>query len=140
MLRNLGGVLKVSPRIERGLSETPEEHQSAAAACEVAATLNGSGLFLKKGPLSYCSADSCLKRTWAFSVGIGQLSRSTAWLRTWLPIAAGSARQRQGPCCEQQTRALPWSGCATEHRRQCCVSGPCDISSLSLSAAPQDWG
>lgn len=140
VLRNLGGVLKVSPRIDRGLSETPEEHQAAAAACEGAATSNRSGLLVKKGTLSYCSAESCLKQTRAFSVGIEQLSRSTAWLRTWLPIAAGSARQRQGPCCEQQTRALPWWGCATEHRRQCCVSGPGDSSSLSLSAAPQGWG
>lgn len=45
------GVLKVSPKTDRGLLETFEEHQcaAAAAACEVAATLNGSGLFLKKG-------------------------------------------------------------------------------------------
>lgn len=43
------GVLKVSPKTDRGLSETFEEHQCAAAAYEVAATLNGSGLFLKKG-------------------------------------------------------------------------------------------
>lgn len=51
MLQNLVGVLKVSPRIDRGLSETSEEHQcaAAAAACEDAATSNGSGLFLKKG-------------------------------------------------------------------------------------------
>lgn len=42
------GVLKVPPRIDRGVSEVFEEHQCAAA-CEDPVTSNGSGLFLKKG-------------------------------------------------------------------------------------------
>lgn len=97
----------------------------------------------RKGALSYCSADSLLKQTRAFSAGVGQLFRSTAWLRIQLPIAAVSAGQRQGPRCERQTRALPWWGCATEHGpQQCWVSGPFDISSLSLSRAGAEecWG
>lgn len=101
-----------------------------------AATLNGSGLFLKKG-------GSELLFSWFLAevdLGLfsrGNPSRSIAWLRTWLPIAAVSAGQKQGPHCEQQTHALAW-WCATEHRsQQCWFSGSCDISSLSLSVAPQ---
>lgn len=140
VLWNLVGVLKVSS----GTDRTQRHLRNISVLLLHVRMLQprtGQACFWRRGALSYCSADSWLKWTRAFAVGIGQPSRSTAWLRTWLPIAAVSAGQRQGPRCEQQTHALPWWGCGTEHRPQkSWISGLYDISSLSLSAALQGWG
>lgn len=134
-----------------GLTEDSQRHLRSISVLLLCcmwecSTLNVSGLFLKKGGSELLLADSWLKQAQVLAVGMGQPSRRTAWLRTWLPIAAVSAGQRQGPQCKQQTHALPWWGCATEHRPQkSWVSGPVTSAAsawvqLHRAGAEECWG